>query len=366
MGRLPVRVIPVPTGLGVLQIEPTDQCNLACRMCAPHAEGWPSVHGVPKGRMSWALYERILDGLVAGDCHFDHVILQWLGDPSLHPDLERMVGLAGERLRGRVGHLRVDTNGLLLTEPRIDRLLAFKARAVPLLVVFTLDAATPATYRRVKGRDGLERARRHVRHLLASRQGVGRLDVQVQFVVQPGNAHEARAFLDYWEGWRRCHGARGGHLEVLFKRLSVGGGGPGQAAADALYETTLREAGIAERHDDGFSVGVWSARPWQADDGHAAPRTACPGAWFTPVVRHDGHLMMCCADLGGTLDLGSLADAEFRTLWEGPRATQVRLDHLAGRFEGACASCGGINWYRLEDSHRAAARARGRELGLAS
>ncbi len=332
-------------------------------MCAPHAEGWDQVHGVPKGRMAWTTYERVLDGLVAGDCHFDHVILQWLGDPSLHPDLERMIGRAGERLAGRVGHVRIDTNGLTLTEPRLDRLLAFKARAVPLLVVFTLDAATPATYRRVKGRDGLERARRHVRYLLAHRRGAGRIDVQVQFVVQPGNAHEAAAFLAYWRGWWRCHGPGGGHLEVLFKRLSVGGGGPGQAAADALYERTLADAGVDEAHDDGFSVGVWRARPWQADDAHTA-RGPCPGAWLTPVVRHDGHLMMCCADLAGDLDLGSLVEHDFRTLWEGPKATAVRLGQLAGRFEGACAACGGVNWYGMPAEGPDATRRRARELGL--
>ncbi|GDX81663.1 hypothetical protein LBMAG42_34740 [Deltaproteobacteria bacterium] len=346
-----------------MQIEPTDHCNLACAMCAPHAEAWPSVHGVPKGAMPMRLYERVLDGLVEGDCSFDHLILQWLGDPSLHPDLERMVGLAGERLAGRVGHVRIDTNALVLTEPRIDRLLAHKVRKMPLLVVFTLDAATGAAYRRVKGRDGLERARRHARYLLARRRDAGRVDVQLQFVVQPGNAHEAAAFLRYWAALARCHGSRGGHVEVMFKRLSVGGGAAGQAAADALYERTLREAGIHAHHEEGFSISVWAERPWQADDAHVK-RAACPGAWFTPVVRHDGHLMMCCADLGGELDLGSLETATFRALWEGERATRLRLDHLGGRFTGVCARCGGVNWYRLEDTHVAEVRRRAVELGV--
>jgi hypothetical protein len=86
--------------------------------------------------------------------------------------------------------------------------------------------------------------------------------------------------------------------------------------------------------------------------------------WFTPVVRQDGHLLLCCADLGSALDLGSLAEHSFRTLWEGERATRLRLDHLAGRFEGVCAGCGGINWYTLGATHAEAARRRGRELGI--
>ncbi len=313
--------------------------------------------------MPLPLYERVLAGLVEGDCHFDHLILQWLGDPSLHPDLERMVGLAGHTLGHRVGHVRVDSNAILLTETRLDRLLAEKARDVPLLLVVTLDAATPATYRRVKGREGLERVRRHVRHLLRNRAGAGRVDVQLQFVVQSGNAHEAAAFLDYWGALARCHAAPGGHTEVLFKRLSVGGGAPGQAAADALYERTLHEAGISAFHTDNFSVSVWEDRPWQADDAHAA-RGPCPGAWLTPVVRHDGELLMCCADLGSELKLGSLAEFDFRTLWEGERATRLRLAHLAGRFDGPCASCGGVNWYAMPPDAAKNTRRRARELGI--
>jgi hypothetical protein len=98
--------------------------------------------------------------------------------------------------------------------------------------------------------------------------------------------------------------------------------------------------------DGEVAVRVWQDRPWQADDAHAA-RTACPGLWYTPVVRQDGQLLMCCSDLRGELALGSLADASFRTLWFGEKARASRRAHLAGRFEGPCKDCGGINWYTL-------------------
>ncbi len=360
----------MPTSLahqGVLQIEPTDHCNLGCPMCAPHAERWPTVHGVPKGFLPIPLFQRIIDGLVDEDCRFDHILLQWLGDPSLHPGLEDMVAYAGRRMRGRMGYLRFDTNALLLGPDRLNRLVASRDPDVPLLVVFTLDATTAETYERVKGRDGLARARRHIRHLLALRARPGQppnLHVQVQFVVQQGNAQEAGSFLRYWTDALTCHGAGRGHAEILFKRLSVSGGGAGQAAADRLYDATLARFDIRPMETDGLAVRVWEDRPWQHDDAHRGARTACPGLWLTPVVRQDGHLLLCCADLGSALDLGSLADSSFRTLWEGERATRLRLDHLAGRFEGVCASCGGINWYKLGSEHESAARARGRELGI--
>ena len=356
-----------PSGSGVLQVEPTDHCNLRCRMCAPHHEGWDTVHGVPKGTLSVELWERVVDGLVADDVHFDHIIFQWLGDPSLHPELPRLVATAAQRLVGRVGYLRVDTNAIRLPPARIDALLAAVSRGgPPLLVVVTIDAHRPETYARVKGLDALHRVRRHVRYLVRARRRLDApVNLQLQFVVQEGNEDELAPFLAYWTDLLSCHGEGPWHDEVMFKRLSVGGGGPGQAAADDRYEAAIRRAGIRAGRQGGVDVQVWERRPWQQDDGHtSAPRGACPGLWLTPVIRHDGVLLMCCADLHSELQLGDLRTASFRTLWEGPRATQLRLDHLAGRFEGVCAGCGGINWYDTTPEMVSSARARGRSLGL--
>ena len=89
-------------------------------------------------------------------------------------------------------------------------------------------------------------------------------------------------------------------------------------------------------------------RPWEHDDEQqASPRGPCPGAWMTPVIRHDGQLTVCCVDVGGQLALGNLAEHGFRELWEGAQADALRMDHVQGRFErhSTCAHCGGIAWY---------------------
>lgn len=337
---------------GVLQIEPTDHCNLSCSMCLPHFEKRTQIHGIPKGMMDLGLFGHIVDGLVAERVPFDHVILQWLGDPSLHPKLEEMSRIARERLWGQVGYLRIDTNALTLTPQRMDGLLdAYRAQPdMPMLIVFTIDAVTPQTYERVKGVDALDRVRRHVRHLVMQRgrlDGDVQLNVQLQFVLQEGNAHEAGDFVHYWSEFLRCHGAGKGYDEILVKRLSVDAGGEGQLAADLLYETTCEEQGIAERIEDWVHLKVWEGRAWESTSSPSKPRQPCPGMWMTPVIRHDGHLMMCCVDLPGALDLGSLAEHSFRTLWEGEEARRRRLAHIRGAFDevGPCGSCGGISWY---------------------
>ncbi len=79
-------------------------------------------------------------------------------------------------------------------------------------------------------------------------------------------------------------------------------------------------------------------------------RKPCPGLWKTPVIRWDGELMACCADVDGELAVGNLRDGTFDDLWFGERMTAYRLLHIEGRFEvmPKCWHCGGINFYKME------------------
>ena len=78
-------------------------------------------------------------------------------------------------------------------------------------------------------------------------------------------------------------------------------------------------------------------------------RMPCPGLWKTPVIRWDGELMACCADVDGEIAVGNLRDGDFDALWFGEKITEYRMLHIAGRFEEIpkCWSCGGINFYKM-------------------
>ncbi|MAA80150.1 MAG: hypothetical protein CL916_12925 [Deltaproteobacteria bacterium] len=338
--------------LGVLQVEPTDQCNLRCTMCAPHYEGWETVHAIPKGNLSVDLWEQILKGFVQDDIRFDHIIFQWLGDPLVHPRALDIMLMAAKTMQGRVQYLRLDSNCILLNEKRVQALCSMAVTySVPILLVCTLDAHTPQVYEDVKGARQLLRVRKNIHTLLRTRKKYGErclLNVQIQFVVQQGNAHECHSFLHYW---RFIFDDYGGlwHDELMFKRLSVGGGSKGQAQADQLYEESIHGTGIRHKEYGNLHVLCWKQRPWQNDDQHQEERKPCPGLWLTPVIRHDGSLMMCCADLGGTLQLGSLKSHRFSQLWFGKEANRHRKNHMEGIFTDACLHCGGINWYTLTD-----------------
>ena len=89
----------------------------------------------------------------------------------------------------------------------------------------------------------------------------------------------------------------------------------------------------------------------EATRARLAARKPCPGLWKTPVIRWDGQLMACCADVGGEIPLGNLHDADFEELWDGPLMTQYRLWHIEGAFwkMPKCLNCGGINYHKFDD-----------------
>ena len=259
---------------GVLQIEPTDVCNLRCRMCTPQVEANHSVHGsLRKGFMPLSLLQKIARDLATSPVHFEHVIFQWLGEPTLHPELMEMVAECHQRFRDKCGYFRIDTNGVALGPAQIDALIDIylRDRDFPILVVFSLDAVTDATYVRVKGapRGTLPRVLEHIDYLLDRRarlpEGPVNLNLEFQFVLQAGNAHETRAFLEYWDT-RLAEGNRGvGYNEVMIKRLSVAAGGAGQRLADELYDRTLEAFGIQAFDKPHIHVAIWKDTTWQRD-----------------------------------------------------------------------------------------------------
>ena len=261
----------------MLQIEPTDFCNLTCPMCHPQQGFRATLHGdLLKGYMDTALFRRIIDGIAASDVCFDHLIFQWLGDPSLHPELFEMLAYALDHVADRFGYFRIDTNAILLTPDRVEQLVTAYARhpLTPVLMVFSLDAITRETYKVVKGRDYFDVVMDNVHHFLERRGQLNlpsiNLNAEFQFVLQPGNAHEARRFVDAWDA--RCAEGRNGvgYNDIMVKRLSVGTGGSKQQEADRLYADTITSQALIPFSKQHIHLKLWMERAWQEHDDPAA------------------------------------------------------------------------------------------------
>lgn len=273
---------PAPTrrNCGVLQIEPTDFCNLTCPMCHPQQGFRPTLHGdLLKGYMDTSLFRSIIDGIAASNVCFDHIIFQWLGDPSLHPELFDMVGYALDHIGDRADYFRVDTNAIVLTADRVEQLIEAYSRhpLVPVLVVFSLDSITRDTYKVVKGRDYFETVMDNVHHFLKRRGELDfpsvNLNAEFQFVLQQGNAHEARQFVDYWDAYCAKDNNGVGYNDIMVKRLSVGTGGEKQHAADRIYQETITKFALEPFSKEHIHLKLWMERAWEEHDDPEATAT---------------------------------------------------------------------------------------------
>lgn len=120
----------------VFHVEVTTRCNLRCPMCVKHADGG----GIPEGDMPAEVFDALLPVLSTADA----LLLNGIGEPLLHPALERFV----RRARGRMpetASIGFQTNGILMTPARARALVDAGADRFCLSV----DAVTPALFRQV-------------------------------------------------------------------------------------------------------------------------------------------------------------------------------------------------------------------------
>ncbi len=95
-------------------VELTTRCNLRCRMCIKFSEG----SCIEEGDMAFSLFEKLLPSLA----HTQFLVLNGLGEPLLHPNLEAIIALARAAMPPQA-MIGFQSNGLLLDEHRAATLL---------------------------------------------------------------------------------------------------------------------------------------------------------------------------------------------------------------------------------------------------
>ncbi len=176
-------------------LELSNDCPLSCVMCHVRKKD-----GLAPGHLPFALAAKFVADLLSTGMRTAGVRLFWLGEPSLHPDFPRVVRLFAEpalRERGLVPRIGFDTNGHGLG-PEAVAALVETARAMPVHVIYSLDAATRETYAAIRRGGDFDRAWGNLEALLIARVAAGQAFPRVacQFVVMPENRAELPRFLD--------------------------------------------------------------------------------------------------------------------------------------------------------------------------
>ncbi len=327
-----------PSG-SYLVIETTNQCSLACVHCAV-SEGADHPHNHGVGFIAPALFQQILDQLVAIGARFDTLIPFWLGEPLIHPEFGTLyrAGLRAAAEAGLFRRVELHTNATHLGRDRLR--IALNASPVEQTWHFSLDCATRERYLRVKGRDLFESVESNLHAFLdeTRRTGARWPRPVFQMIVGENNADEVDAFAARWTA--ACEARKrpvrlaaqvvppGEDAVVFFRQLDAPTS-VAQARANIAFRAAMSRLGLALPKPE--------ASPEAVNGGPGV----CSSFWKSPVIGWDGRVTTCVRDNRFENVLGSVVDTPFPELWWGERMRRGRAGAASGCYDGfaACHDC---------------------------
>jgi radical SAM protein with 4Fe4S-binding SPASM domain len=316
-----------------LQLEVTSACNLSCAMCLVRYR--PAV-GRAEGAMPFELFRRVVDAVPG----LERLTLQGLGEPLLHPEIDRMV----EHAKSRGIRVGFNSNGMLLTRRRADRLVAL---GLDWLHV-SLDGATAATFEGIRERASLERVTRNLAGLQEAKRAAGAALpwVRVVFVAMRRNIAELPATVRL-VGELGVDELRVQGLSHDFSDTDAAGAYAGiRAFAEAerldRAEPAEVEAAFAAARDEARRAGVDLRLP---APGGAGPRRrpgepGCSWPWEAAYVTSGGTVQPCCMVMGDDrVAMGSVREEGLAEVWSGEPYAAFREALLGDAPPAVCGGC---------------------------
>jgi len=338
------RLVPLPH---ILTIEITSCCNLDCIMC-PRTAG--HVNTPPNRVISMDVIRRLEPCLRAVDGA--DVSGLW-GEAFLHPDLYLDIL---RLLKSRHIGVRTVSNGTRITEELAEGIVSLGLDSLEVSV----DAARPATYRRIRRGGELEQVLQGIREIQRRKERAGRRVpvIKLLFLGMEDTIEELPELV-------RLAGGLGVGTVVLqaMGEYEAVRGKSVAAHHRALGRRWLREAEAVAR---GLGVSLELFPPDHLSEGSTGPAGAsgeisvartkdCFFPWDRAVITASGDVLPCCA---APEPFGSLCAQPFEEIWYGGAYRRLRESLLSGDLPLMCRSCTGQAWRRIGscDGVRAVAR----------
>jgi len=263
----------------MLNIEPTNDCNLSCMVC-PRKKSKRIV-----GYMDFGLFKKVIDDIkkigsvVILNFHKD-------GESLLHPQIIDMIRYAKHSGVAEIIHM--NTNALLLDLDMSKRLLDSGIDDI----TFSIDANTRETFRRLKGKDMLLQVENNIKSFVDLRRSLG-LDkpfVRSKIMEFELNREEVGSFMEKWK-------------------------------------TIVDEVQITEVHD--WSEAIRNVVTVK----NPLDRFPCIFLRYSLAINWDGSVSLCCVDWDCETFAGNVKDSSLKEIWLGNIMKGYRRTHIEGNFE---------------------------------
>lgn len=314
-----------------LYLETTNRCDSKCQTCI---RTFRSLE--PPADLTLAQVKAIAEQFPV----LERVVLHGIGEPLLNREIFEIVAY----LKSRGATVLFNSDAISLTLTRALKLIESRLDEYRV----SMDAATPETYRRVRGVDQFDRVVANVRRLVELEQERSRSapHVSLWFTAARVNLPELPAFVRL--------AASLGVEEVYVQRLVFNELGLA-TAENALHgrlrqqehellaqtEALARALGVV-LHASGLTTPLASlngqapgARPW----------AGCQRPWTLSYVTANGNVLPCCISPWVARDypaliLGHAFAEPFADIWNGERYRRFRNDFESESPPDPCRGCG--------------------------
>jgi MoaA/NifB/PqqE/SkfB family radical SAM enzyme len=320
----------VPDLPAILYIETTNRCDSLCQTCIRTFQ----TQEPPKD-LTQAELVRIVDQVP----RLTRVLLHGIGEPLLNPDLFRMITY----LKGRGVTVVFNSDAIGLTEKKRRGLIESGLDELRV----SMDAATPETYRAIRGVATFDRVMENVTALakLKKECAAALPKIALWFTVMKKNLEELPLFI-------RLAGKMGA-AQVNVQRLVHYGEGLAvqeqsvYGTLGAMEETLLAEASRLSQElgivlsASGNTTPMESLTPGERE----RPWSGCQRPWSLSYITANGNVLPCCIspwtakDYPGLI-LGNALAEPFAKIWNGERYQRFRTQFETQAAPDPCRGCG--------------------------
>ncbi|MCG2712336.1 MAG: radical SAM protein [Candidatus Omnitrophica bacterium] len=279
----------------LLQIEPTNRCDLRCSLCLTGAGKLKRS----RGDMSFKQFKNIVSQLQAG---LIYIVLYNLGEPLLNPDIYQMIKYAKKK---RI-FTRLSTNANFSDRAHIKSILTSGLDEL----VISLDCASEETYRAYKKSTDFCRVLDNVSLLIKERGQRLKPFINLQFLLMGSTEQEIDEF------------------KKLIKDLGVDKGLIKKVRVDYFAEKP--EYGLLPENKK-FHRDIYRGK---------GKKNPCVRPWISTLVLWDGVVVPCCFDMEGDFILGNVKGGKITRIWNDKEYMNLR-HKIASKSNSAelCRQC---------------------------
>jgi len=270
----------------MLQVEPTNRCNLGCSLCPV---GRKELNRKPR-HMKLSEFKSLVDDM---ERYLLFLILWDWGEPFLNPALPDMIRYVSEREIKTV----TSTNAHFLQEnDYLEEILNSGLNSL-IVAIDSLDVNNYAVYRK---RGDLKKALDGLQNLVEMKKRLGSSTlINLRMVIMKQNAHE----LD--------------SIRALSRRLG----------ADVFSVKTVKPSCGLTSMDEQIIPDNPRFRRYRYMEGtfeRIRRDSPCDRIWEWADIFSNGDVVRCCYDYKAEIKLGNIREEPFTQIWNSPRYRQLR------------------------------------------